>query len=182
MLLAPAVDVVPVDAVTLHGDHVTDILSILGPPSQQPPAQLGDDHVLDSGEPNLMIPQADLLASPKPLLIMRRVVEKEELDFERRADHFGDISPRHRDGLKAHLRIDADQRRESSRQFADRRLAQLDHEIGILSGARDSVRVAGERSDEHIRDVARVQCFSYEKGDLIARHVEDLSRRSNASR
>ena len=38
VLLAPAVNVVPVDPIALHGDHVLDIVPILGPVSQQPPS------------------------------------------------------------------------------------------------------------------------------------------------
>ena len=154
-------------------------LPVLGPIGQECPVELGHDHVLGRRHPDLSIQQADLLSPPEPLLIVRVVVEEKELDLERRPDHFGDVPARHRHGLEAHLGIDADRRSEPPRQLPDGLLAQLDHEIGILRGAWDSVGIAGVSSRPACTGFrsASSASITLRTASLLVM-VEDPSRRS----
>ena len=46
VLLTPGMDVIPVDAVALHGDHVAGVVAVLGTVPEQAPAELGNNDVL----------------------------------------------------------------------------------------------------------------------------------------
>ena len=133
VLLAPAVDVVPVDPVALHGDHIADIVPVLGPIAQECPVELGHDHVLRSRHPDLAIQHDDLLSPPEPLLIVRIIIEEKELDLERRPDHVGHVPASHRHGLEAHLGVDMKPRTEESGNIDDGLRTEFDHEIRVLA-------------------------------------------------
>lgn len=104
--LAPEVDVVPVDPVSLDGDHVTHVLKVFGSLPVIGPAKLHHNHILGRGKPCLPIQKCNASAPLKPLLVVRVVAQKKQFNLEGTPANVQDMTLRDGRRFKRELRIE----------------------------------------------------------------------------
>lgn len=77
VLVAPAVDVIPIQRIALYGNHILYIFNVLLPLPFFGPSELGDDDVLRRRQPHWLVRYLALATSLKALLVVRIFTQDE---------------------------------------------------------------------------------------------------------
>src|SRR5262249_14972529 len=129
--VTPRIDVIPIDPVSLHGDHVARVIPILTPASDCRPTHFRNDNVLHRGKHGLTAPKRFSLTAAKAFLIVWVVGEMKEFDVKVDTGDFKSVLVGHGDHLELHLRVETKEGAKAVSQFADRTSAKLDDQISI---------------------------------------------------
>jgi len=101
----PAPQIVPIQAVTLHGQELAHVIQILAAILADGPANLRDDDILCSGKPNFAIEIGNKCAPSKPFLVMWIRTQPEQFQFVFRTRHHDAIAERASNTFERGLRM-----------------------------------------------------------------------------
>lgn len=166
------VDVVPVTSVSLDRKNIADIIQVLA----SPPTELLNNHIFHSWKPNLSSAQEQLHPAAESLLMERIISQAKQFNRMLRSGNMNYVFKRSCHRFELNLPIKPVANRQALFDVGNRSLTEIDQQISVLAGSRNSVIVARVRAGQQERNLQQDQAVNYGPGGIINLHRYPLSR------